>query len=29
MDTEIYKILLAQWRKLICEVNTCGMKKTE
>ena len=29
MDTEIYKIRLEQWRKLIYEANTCGMKKTE
>lgn len=29
MDTEVYKIRIDQWRKLIYEANTCGMKKTE
>ena len=27
MDTEVYKIRIDQWRKLIYEANTCGMKK--
>lgn len=27
MDTEIYKIRLAQWRNLINEANNCGIKK--
>ena len=29
MDTEVYKLRLARWQKLIYEANTCGMKKTE